>query len=909
MIRHSIALAAALALSAGLAPAQDGGQSTAEMLNELNRMRDEARGPSLSESVRALLAAPYLTDDERRAARVFHGQWRDEDLTDPALRAEAALMAGVWDDRSLSDPAAAVEDRAEAALRRGDLQEAAALASGATSVRARRIHAEALEGLGRYDEADKAVEPVVAELSRNQFTSAADVVEGVLALQVRARIRAQPAQDYQRMLDLLTFARDGIDRLHYPSLVAESALLYEKSNRQESAQAALRALELNPVSADAWAALGRLAVGSFAFDDARDAAANIDDAAKRLTGDPDAVVAQSAIVRATAWLRQNDPDLAMEELAPALRRFPRQRELLALRAAALALQWKEDELQTALAEFDQLSPGSPDALLAVGKALAEVRQYESAADYLERASARQPNLAEPYIELGLLEMQSGRDMRALDALRKATQIDPFNTRAANSLALLEELLTYETVESEHFIVRYRPGVDGVMAREMLAPLEEIHALVGGAIEHTPDRKTTIELMPDHQWFAVRITGMPALHTIAAATGPVIAMEAPRVGPRHTGEYDWVRVIRHEYVHTVTLSRTKNRIAHWFTEAAAVYLEGGPRDYDSAQLLAKATRDGELFDMREINIAFVRPEKPTDRAQAYAQGHWMYEYIVERWGPQAPLDMMDLYAGGARESEAMQSVLGLSREEFFEQFKPWAKKQVQAWGMMPEPSIESLLAQWAAQDPEWLDQARSVLSSAAGSFASLSSGGYAPAPVTIKLPRPTLGAVESWLTEHPDHPDLLELRIAHELSENGQEPTVEMIDLLERYAEARPVDPMPHRHLARLFLASEDPSRAIPHLEYLDIREQKSAAYAIELSRRYAAEQDLEDAAIKAARATQIAPFNASYREFAARVALLRKDYATAAHHIEALTDLEPDRPEHRTRLERIRQIMSGGAGG
>ena len=54
------------------------------------------------------------------------------------------------------------------------------------------------------------------------------------------------------------------------------------------------------------------------------------------------------------------------------------------------------------------------------------------------------------------------------------------------------------------------------------------------------------------------------------------------------------------------------------------------------------------------------------------------------------------------------------------------------------------------------------------------------------------------------------------------------------------------------------------------------------------------------------PVVASYREFAARVALLRKDYATAARHIEALVELEPDRPEHKVRLERLHAIMSAG---
>jgi hypothetical protein len=92
----------------------------------------------------------------------------------------------------------------------------------------------------------------------------------------------------------------------------------------------------------------------------------------------------------------------------------------------------------------------------------------------------------------------------------------------------------------------------------------------------------IEVMPDHERFAVRITGMPFVHTIAACTGPVIAMEVPREGPpsKHMGLFDWPRVIQHEYTHTITLGQTRNRIPHWLTEAAAVSMEPAPRSYDT-----------------------------------------------------------------------------------------------------------------------------------------------------------------------------------------------------------------------------------------------------------------------------------------------------------------------------------------
>lgn len=180
-------------------------------------------------------------------------------------------------------------------------------------------------------------------------------------------------------------------------------------------------------------------------------------------------------------------------------------------------------------------------------------------------------------------------------------------------------------------------------------------MLPAGLVHEPAAKTVIELMPDHHWFSVRITGMPKLHTIAAATGPLVAMEARASGPGHlVGPYDWPRVVQHEYTHTVTLSRTKNRLPHWFTEAAAVYLEDARAVGRRCNSSHTAEVD-ELFTLDEINLAFVRTKKPTDRQLAYAQGHWMYEYIVERFGPEAPLNLMDAYAVGTKRSTAYVSL--------------------------------------------------------------------------------------------------------------------------------------------------------------------------------------------------------------------------------------------------------------
>ncbi|MEX2219284.1 MAG: tetratricopeptide repeat protein [Phycisphaerales bacterium] len=905
MLRHWAAGVAALVAVAGLvAPlaAQDAPPPAPSTPN--------VKTPNLSEAVLKALEAPYLNEEERRDLRVFHGVWREGDLDTPQRRATAALIRGAYDDPALMDEAVAAEDRAEGMLLRGELEECLALLGGADSARALRIRGLALESLGKGDEAAAVVAPLVERLRAQQVTTAPEMVEAVRALMLLARTRPQeqPAGgDFQRMNTLLASARDRLGRLYWPAHVAEGTLHHEKDNGRQGIEALAQALALCPSAAEAWRRIGIMHVEGFNFEAAEKAAEKLDS----LAGGPSP---GGAVVLARARLRQNDPDGAAAVVEPMLAKFPRMRALLGLQAAVAALRYDFGKTDALLAAYDRLSPGSADAQFEVGRTLSEGRQYEAAERYLAEAAKRAPFRSEPVAELGLLGLQSGKDADAVGVLEKAAALDPFNKRVANTLSLARELQKYARVETDHFIIRHKPGADAVLAREMPGMLETMYRRVTGGdpggIDHEPAIKTVIDLMPDQRWFAVRIAGITRIHTMAASTGPTIAMEAPREGASHTvGSYDWLRVVRHEFTHTVTLSRTRNRIPHWFTEAAAVYLEDSPRDYRTCRLLEEALENDALHDFSRINLAFVRPRRPTDRQLAYAQGHWMYEYMIGKWGPRAPLDLMDKYAAGVREDAAMREVLGVSQEDFLTEFKAWARGQLAAWGMTPPegmPTIAAILLSEATDSAESKAGVQSKLDEAAEGVAwSGAAGGGEKRAWELDLPAPDDAMLARWLEKLPEHPDLLEATVKRAVKAAGDTPTDDMAPLLERYAKARPVDPLPHQMLARLHLAkgggAEGAQRAIPHLEYLDAREQHSSSYAAELARQYAERGEWEKAKAKAVRAVTVAPYSAEYRELAAQVALRAGDFAAAAHQIEALTLLEPDREIHRRRLEAVRK--------
>ncbi|MGV6815603.1 MAG: peptidase MA family metallohydrolase, partial [Phycisphaerales bacterium] len=860
----------------------------------------------ITQALKEQLVAEYLSDEERAELRNAHGLWAPADLEHPRYAARAALDLGVYDHPSLSNPEADRLDRAQAALMRGEPQLAIDLIDspiGELTIAELNLHAKSFEMLGQIDAAITTLEDIETRLETTTITDADTVayaVEGLMQLTRLRGPRGDAKAEYQHLAQLLANARDHLDRLSWRVRLVEAELLIEHDNYQGAHEAAVEALRLHPRNAQAAGLIAGMAVDSFDFDTAEDMIAKLDLIAASVL-EPDALTnkslrntnpitpappptLESAIIRARIALRQRDAEGTERALDPMLARMPNQRDLLALNAAAAAAGFRMRTVDHLLDQFDHLSPGSPTAMMQVSKTLNENRQYAQASVYLEQTIERAPYWAKPRTDLGLLLVQSGDDDRAKDELESALKLNPFNVRAQNSLKLVSELASYSIIETDHFRIRYKPDTtDEILANEMPSVLERIHERVcsnrPGGVDFEPRVKTMIELMPNHEWFAVRIGGMPSIHTMAASTGPVIAIEAPKAGVKSSvGPYDWPRVLQHEYTHTVNLARTKNRVIHWMTEANAVFNEDSPRDARTWALLTDAFENDTLFDLNEINTAFVRPKKPSDRGLAYAQGAWMFEYIIERYGQEVPLAIFDASAAGRSSAQAFEQTIGVSPESFLTEFRSWAHDQLLERGLILPEGVPDLSELFYTNDTD----------------------DATPAAI------PTIAQVDALLERFPDHPQLITLKVGIALVGADTRLSADQVELLELASKIRPTDESPHRRLAKHYLAGEtldERLKAIEHLEYLDAREIHSPAFASELALLYAQSDEPTKAIAKALRAVSISPYDADQREQAARVALLVGDLAQAKHQIEVLTKLEPDQNIHQRRLEAIGRQM------
>ena len=199
--------------------------------------------------------------------------------------------------------------------------------------------------------------------------------------------------------------------------------------------------------------------------------------------------------------------------------------------------------------------------------------------------------------------------------------------------------------------------------------------------------TIIEFFPTHEEFGVRTTGLPWIGTVGASTGNVIALDVPRAGGKsQAGPFDWARVLRHEYTHTITLAMTNNRIPHWLTEACAVAQEEAPRDWTNCQLLCSNYRAGTLFKIADLNWGFIKPKRSIDRQLAYMQSEWIYDYLLAAYGLPKMREFLLAFHDGLTEPAAWKKVYGKTMEEMDGEFHVWAASSLKSGGcpMMPLP---------------------------------------------------------------------------------------------------------------------------------------------------------------------------------------------------------------------------------
>jgi cellulose synthase operon protein C len=472
-------------------------------------------------------------------------------------------------------------------------------------------------------------------------------------------------------------------------------LLLEKYNRGEALAAFDKALAINPNAAEALVGKGRSALSKL---DIKDAETLAEQALKINPHLPEALR-----LRADLYLSVGNVPGALKELEEARAANRVDEETLARIAACYFLQHKNQEFDSLAVEVAKNDSKPAVFYFEVGERLEERRWYDDAEKFYKKAADLRPKLPWPRNSLGLLYMRLGRETEAREILNKALDLDPFNVRVSNSLKVLRHLEKYETLKTAHFELRFDPKNDAVLARYMADYLEDIYADLSRKFNHEIKGLILIELFNNHEMFSGRTIALPDLHTIGACTGKMIAMVSPS-GKRISKPFNWGRVLRHEIVHIFNLDQTRFLVPHWFTEGLAVMNEGYPRPQIWNQLLAERVPAGNLMNLDNIDLGFIRPKSPLDWNMAYCQSQIYIQYLIEKYGIEKVGEMLIAFRDGLDAQAALAKVCMVDKPAFEKGYKEYignVAKTLKAKAA-EKPMTFAQLKEAHEKDPENID---------------------------------------------------------------------------------------------------------------------------------------------------------------------------------------------------------------
>lgn len=652
-------------------------------------------------------------------------------------------------------------------------------------------------------------------------------------------------------------------------------LLLEKFNRAQALPELRKALAINPRAARVHTAIAQVQLQQLELVDAEKTAVTA------LEFHPTLV--EALLVRAD--VRWHDDDLAATRsfLDSALKVNPHDERALA-RLAMLEIAeegYPADDVRKAVwAQFGEkpVAVASPSTRFAkltaslaarnpragtfftvLGEFAESRRKYAFAEKCYQQAIDIMPQLASARSALALLYMRVGKTTDAVALLDKAFTADPFHVRISNMRKVAKLLETYASIETPHFVIRASDAQDKLLAKYMAEYLEEIYPEIVQQFGFEPPQRSQFEIYSGtksttaHAWFSARMVGLPWIQTVGASTGMIVALASPTATDK---PFNWARVLKHEFVHVVTLQQTDFNIPHWFTEALAVRSEGYPRPESWHTLLRERVPAGDLMTLDNINLGFQRPKRPSDWHMAYCQSELYAELLTKKFGPEAIPKMLEAYRRNLSTRDALKQ-FGTTQAQF-------------------ERDYVSFLNQYVAELP--------------------------PA-ATASTTEPKLADLEQ---QHKDKPEDVGVTGRYAWALFKAKKRTEAKELATQLVEKNARDPWGNLVLAELEVRGEDVSAAVKRLAGVLDKEKPHPQLTERLAQLKLKQSEVFEAGELYELLLTLNPNQVEWRKGAAAAFLKAKNTDKLHPHLLKLYDLDTDDPTVRKKLADL--ALTAGAG-
>jgi len=756
-------------------------------------------------------------------------------------------------------PSAQTRTPAEAAaeaLKLGRFDEVDTLLQSSRDPRSLALRGRAAIARGRYEEAEKLLVGPAASAPTSDaalelgllYQALGRRIEGSrLLLRLADGIEPRTAADYLRFGQALRAlgefmnAQDALDEairlgpMDPDIRVASGELFFEKYNVAEAAQDFQAALKMDLEHPGALTGFAKVALGQNP-PDARQAIE------RALAANPNYEPAH--LLAAEMALDDRRRDAARASIARALTINPNSFDARSLDAAMAFVEGRTQEFEQKVAGILALNSVYGEVYRVVGDHAARNYRFDEAAALVRRGLEIDPDNTRAYADLGMHLLRTGDEAGARRALERSFEEDPYDLVTFNLLDLLDRLDQFEVVEDGNIVMKFAPEEAAIMREQALPLAREALDTLSKRWGFRVEGPILIEMFPKHDDFAVRTLGLPGMiGALGACFGRVVTLDSPRARP--PGQYNWQPTLWHELAHVITLQLSSNRVPRWVTEGISVWEERRARPEWGREMdvaFAQAMIEDKVLPLETLNEGFSDPELIS---LAYHQASLVVEHLAARYGEASLTTLLRAYGRGLETEEAFKEAFNTSIADVQKAFDATLERD---YGALRRALVAP------EKGPANLEELKTIATANPGSF-----------PVQMALGRG--------------------------LADAGD--VAGAIAAFERAAALVPAatgGDNPHRQIAALALEQNDTRRAITALEAVlrvDHPDVDAARKLIELVEPLGDPARTENAY---QRLLNVDPFESSSHTALGRLALARKDAATAVRAFRsALATNPPDR--------------------
>jgi tetratricopeptide (TPR) repeat protein len=375
-------------------------------------------------------------------------------------------------------------------------------------------------------------------------------------------------------------------------------------------------------------------------------------------------------------------------------------DVWAYRALLAHLENKADEEQACRDKALSTWKTNPRVDHLIGRKLSQKYRFAEGAEHQQRALQMAENYLPARTQLVQDWLRLGKDAEAWKLAEEVHAADGYDVQIFNLLELKDKLARFTTLEHGVFRVRMEAREAEIYGVDVLHLLARAAETLCAKYRMDLTETVTVEIFPEPNDFAVRTFGLPgASGYLGVCFGKVITANSPASQAEHPA--NWQAVLWHEFCHVVTLQRTRNRMPRWLSEGISVYEERQANPAWGERMSPRYRQwilSGRLTPLAEMSGAFLAPETPAHLQFAYFQASLVVEFLIERHGLEALLEVLSDLAAGVPANEALERRYA-SLGQLDAEFQDYAKELARRFGPDLDWEQHDLSALVTDDDPQ------------------------------------------------------------------------------------------------------------------------------------------------------------------------------------------------------------------